>query len=121
MRVKISAEGIALQPAPAQSEALDRDMTILHLVIFPPPGVRAEPVTWPVDLLRFEYLMRRARGSTPDILADECELSVRQLKDTLLARFAAEQQPRRIDFFAADRNHYTFRTLWVDPDGRIRI
>lgn len=121
VRVKIPADGVALQPAPAQSEAFDRDLTTLRLVIYPPPGVRTEPVAWPVDLLRFEYLLRRARGSTPDILADECELSIRQLKDTLLARFAVEQQPGRIDFFAADRNRYTFRTLWVDAEGRIRI
>ncbi|HOT91745.1 MAG TPA: hypothetical protein PLJ78_13625 [Anaerolineae bacterium] len=121
VRVKIPADGIALQPAPAQTEAFDRDLTTLRLVIYPPPGVEAQPVTWPVDLLRFEYLLRRARGSTPDILADECELSIRQLKDTLLARFAVEQPPGRVDFFAADRNRYTFRTLWVDPQGRIRI
>ena len=121
VRLKIPADGIALQPAPAQTEAFDRDLTTLRLVIYPPPGVKAEPLTWPVDLLRFEYLMRRARGSTPDILAEECELSIRQLKDDLLARFAVEPPPGRIDFFAADRNRYTFRTLWVDPGGRIRI
>lgn len=79
-------------------------------------------MTWTLDLLRFEYLLRRARGSTPDILADECELSIRQLKDTLLSRFTTEQQRGRIDFFAADRNRYTFRTLWVDDaEGRLRI
>ncbi len=121
VRVKIPADGIALQPTPAQSEAFDRDLTTLQLKIYPPPGVQAEPVLWPVDLLRFEYLLRRARGSTPDILADECELSIRQLKDDLLARFAVETQPGRIDFFAADRNRYIFRTLWVDQEGRIRV
>jgi hypothetical protein len=121
VRLKIPADGIALQPAPAQTGAFDRDLTTLRLVIYPPPGVKAEPLTWPVDLLRFEYLMRRARGSTPDILAEECELSIRQLKDDLLARFAVAPPPGRIDFFAADRNRYTFRTLWVDPGGRIRI
>jgi hypothetical protein len=121
VRLKIPADGIALQPAPAQTTAFDRDLTTLRLVIYPPPGVKAEPLTWPVDLLRFEYLMRRARGSTPDILAEECELSIRQLKDDLLARFAVGSPPGRIDFFAADRNRYTFRTLWVDTDGRIRI
>lgn len=121
VRVKIPADNIVLQPALVQTEAFDRDLTTLSLIIYPPPGVRDEPVTWPVDLLRFEYLLRRARGGTPDILADECELSIRQLKDTLLARFATGQQTGRIDFFAADRNRYTFRTLWVDPEGRIRI
>lgn len=119
VRVKIPADGITLKPVPARSEAFDRDLTTLCLTIHPPPGVQAEEVTWPVDLLRFEYLMRRAQGGTPDILAEECELSVRQLKDTLLTRFAAKPEPGRIDFFAADRNRYTFRTLWIDA-GRIR-
>jgi len=121
VRVKVPADGITLQPVPAQTDAFDRDLTTLQLKIYPPPGVQAEPACWPVDLLRFEYLLRRARGSTPDILADECELSIRQLKDDLLACFATEPPPGRIDFFAADRNHYTFRTLWVDQEGRIRV
>jgi len=120
VRLKIPADGIALQPAPAQTEAFDRDLTTLRLVIYPPPGVRAEPLTWTVDLLRFEYLMRRARGSTPDILAEECELSIRQLKDDLLTRFAQELPPGRVDFFAANRNRYILRTLWIE-NGRIRI
>lgn len=121
VRVKIPADGVAIQPARGHTEVFDRDLTTLRLVIHPPPGVQSEPVTWTLDLLRFEYLLRRARGSTPDILADECELSIRQLKDTLLSRFAVDQQRGRIDFFAADRNRYTFRTLWVDSEGRIRI
>ncbi len=122
VRVKIPADNIMLQPASGQTEAFDRDLTTLCLIIYPPPSVRDEPVTWTLDLLRFEYLLRRARGSTPDILADECELSIRQLKDTLLSRFTTEQQRGRIDFFAADRNRYTFRTLWVDDaEGRLRI
>lgn len=121
VRVKVPADGIALHPAPAQTDAFDRDLTTLQLKIHPPPGVQADQVIWLVDLLRFEYLLRRARGSTPDILASECELSIRQLKDDLLANFATETQPGRIDFFAADRDSYTFRTLWVDGDGQIRI
>jgi hypothetical protein len=121
VRVKIPADGVEIQVAPGQKDVFDRDLTTLRLVIYPPPGVQSEPVTWTLDLLRFEYLLRRARGSTPDILADECELSIRQLKDALLSRFATEQQSGRIDFFAADRNRYVFRTLWVDSEGRIHI
>jgi hypothetical protein len=121
VRIKIPADNVVLQPASVQTDAFDHELTTLRLVIYPPPGVQDEPVTWTVNLLRFEYLLRRARGSTPGILAEECDLSIRQLKDTLLSRFATEQQPGRIDFFAADRNRYTFRTLWVDSEGRIRI
>ena len=121
VRVRIPADGIALQPFTSPAEAFDCEMTTLQLEFYPPPRVPAEPVRWPVDLLRFEYLMRRARGSTPNILADECELAIRQLKDELLARFTVEEEEGRLDFFAADRNRYTFRTLWVDEEGHIRV
>jgi hypothetical protein len=122
VRVKISADGVDLRPHSAQSEAFDRGLATLLLEIFPPPRVRAEPVCWRVDLLRFEHLMRRARGSTPNVLAAECELIIRQLKDELLSRFASdEEEPGRIDFFAADRNRYSFRTLWMDEEGHIRV
>ena len=120
VRVRIPADGVTLGPHPCFLEAFNCDLITLRLEISPPPRVEAESVSWQVDLLRFEYLMRRARGGTPDILADECELAIRQLKDELLARFATEEEPGRIDFFAADRNRYTFRTLWVDEEGRVR-
>jgi len=121
VRVRIPADGITLQPQPPPSDAFDCDLTTLCLEIFPPPRIQAKPVRWTVDLLRFEYLMRRAWGGTPDILATECELAIRQLKDDLLARFTAEEEGR-LDFFAADRNHYTFRTLWVDEEEKqIRV
>ncbi len=123
VRVRIPADGITLQPhaPPTPTEAFDRDLTTLRMEIFPPPRVPGEPVHWTVDLLRFEYLMRRARGGTPDILAAECELAIRQLKDELLAHFAVEEEGR-LDFFAADRNCYTFCTLWVDEEEeQIRV
>jgi len=120
VRVRLPADGITLCPQSWTVKAFDCEMTTLQLEFYPPPRVPAEPVRWPVDLLRFEYLMRRARGSTPNILAQECELAIRQLKDELLARFAVEEEGR-LDFFAADRNRYTFRTLWVDEEGHIRV
>lgn len=120
VRVKIHADNIKLQPAPASTEAFDRDLTTLRLMIYPPPGIQADPITWTVDLLHFEFLMRRAQGSTPDILAEECELSIRRLKDDVLTRFTQDLPPERIDFFAANRNRYILRTLWIE-NGRIRI
>jgi hypothetical protein len=119
VRVRIPADGITLQSHASSTDAFDCNLTTLRLEIFPPPRIQAEPVRWSVDLLRFEYLMRRARGSTPDILAAECELAIRQLKGELLIRFAVEEEGR-LDFFAADRNSYIFRTLWVDEEGRVR-
>ncbi len=121
VRVRIPADNVVLQPQSVTSQAFDRQMTTLLLEFYPPPRVQSDPIRWPVDLLRFEYLMRRARGSTPNILADECELAIRQLKDDLLARFAVEKEKGRLDFFAADRNRYAFRTLWVDEEERIRV
>ncbi len=121
VRVRIPADGVTLRPYAHSAEAFDCEMTTLQLEFAPHPPVSPERVHWTVYLLHFEYLMRRARGSTPNILAEECELAIRQLKDDLLARFAVEEEKGRLDFFAADRNRYTFRTLWVDEEGHIRV
>jgi hypothetical protein len=78
-------------------------------------------VTWQVNLLRFEYLMRLARGGTYNVLAAECELAIRQLKDELLTRFAQDEDTNHIAFFAADRNRYVLKDLWLDEEGKIRV
>jgi len=122
VRVKVAADYINLRTYTEQTDAFDHDMTTLRLEIPPPPRVKgAEPVEWTVNLLLFEYLMRRARGGTPNVLAAECDLVIRHLKDELLSRFASEDEEelKRIEFFAADRNRYTLRTLWVDEEGHI--
>jgi len=121
VRIRIPADNVTFRPHTPTAEAFDRDGPVLQLEVFPPPRVKADPVRWQVNLLRFEYLMRRARGGTPNVLAQECELAIRQLKDELLARFAGQEESDRIDFFAADRNRYIFRTIWVDDKGHIRI
>lgn len=121
VQVNIPGVNVDLQPKSAETEAFDRDLTVLQLEILPPPRVEADPIRWSLDLLRFEYLLRRARGGTPNILASECELSIRQLKDDLLSQFTNEDEANRVDFFAAERNRYQLRSLWVDEDNRIRF
>jgi len=125
VRIRMPIDNIEILLQDLSSEALDRDKTILQLEFFPPPGVQAEPVYWSMDLLRFEYLMRRAWGGTPNILAAECDLAVRQLKDELLSRFAAKSADGKrrgalqIDFFAPDRTRYTFRSLVINKGIRL--
>ena len=121
VRFKVPVDYIALTVQDAQVEAYDCDRRDLWLEIPPPPRVTSESVTWQVDLLRFEYLMRLAEGGTYNILADECELVIRQLKDELLTRFAQDEDTRHIAFFAADRNRYVLRDLWLDEEGKIRM
>jgi hypothetical protein len=72
-----------------------------------------------MNLLLFEYLMRLADGGTFNILAEECELSVRNLKDRLLSAFAREPTGGVIEFFVAERRRYALRKLKIDERGII--
>jgi len=122
VRIRIASEYIDLRVDRQETKAFGSDMSTLVLEIPPPPRVHADPVLWKMDLLCFEYLMRRASGATSNILAEECELMVRHLKDELLLRFASgDEEHNRIDFFAADRNRYMLHTLWMDDEGHIRV
>jgi len=119
--VKVPVDYIDLAVRDAQIEAYDCDRRDLWIEIPPPPRVDSHPVPWQLNLLRFEYLMRLAEGGTFNILAEECALAIRQLKDELLARFARDDDTRHIAFFAADRNRYVLRDLWLDEAGKIRV
>lgn len=121
VQVRIPTDNIILRTKNDLSNIFDRDFTSLELEIHPPMRVQAEPISWPINLLQFEYLMRRGKGGTPDVLSYECELFIRKFKDDLLSRFATENEKKRIDFFAAERNRYQLRTLWIDDTNRIRI
>lgn len=126
IRLKIASDYIELAPETPAHTVADRDLTTLVLEIPPPPRIQVDPIRWPVDLLRFEYLMWRARGGMPNILASECELAIRQLKDDILLHFAVQDDdPHQITFFAAERTRYVERSLWVDVDeagtGTIRM
>lgn len=123
VRVQIPTLYIKLQVKPPSAEALDSIDSTLHLIIPPPPlQSNVEPYKWKIDLLRFEYLIRRARGGTPNVLAAECELSIRQFKDDLLAQFVKEEaDTRKVQFFAAKQNRYQLMALWVDEAGNLRV
>ena len=106
--------------------AYDCERRALSLAIAPPAQFRggaaaAEPLRWPIGLLQFEYLLRLAHGGTFNILAEECELDVRSLKDQLLSRFAgAPDTSGELEFFVAERHRYSPRRLWLDEHGNIR-
>lgn len=120
VQVKIPRGNITLETRPPQDDILDDQRTLLQLEIPPPRRVRAEAVIWPINLLRFEYLMRRARGGTPNVLAAECELLIRQLKDRLLTAFIQQGQGVTIEFFAAQRHEYVLAKLRLD-NGKIQV
>jgi hypothetical protein len=121
VRVKIPIDYFELTVQHIHPEAYDYDRRDLVLIIPPPPRVDRPPVEWPVDLLRFEYLMRLAQGGTYNVLADECELAIRQLKNELLTRFAMESEEKgHITFFVPRGNRYVLRDLWLNDEGKIQ-
>lgn len=120
VQFKIPVENIILETRPPQNDALDDQRTLLQLEIPPPRRVHADAVVWPINLLRFEYLMRRALGGTPNVLAAECELLIRQLKDRLLTDFARQSQGATVEFFAPKRHGYALAKLRLD-NGKIQV
>jgi hypothetical protein len=126
VRLTIPTQGIEVQVDRRPNLAYDCDRPDLHLVIAAPPaltmhgGAVPKPQRWRMNLLLFEYLMRLANGGTYNILAEECELSVRDLKDRLLSAFAREPTGGIIEFFVAERQRYTLRKLKIDENGTIR-
>jgi hypothetical protein len=126
VRLIIPTQGIELRVDRRQNLAYDCDRPDLHLIIAPPPALTVQdgdvpkPQSWRINLLLFEYLMRLANGGTYNILAEECELSVRDLKDRLLSAFAREPAGGTIEFFVAERRRYALRKLKIDERGTIR-
>jgi hypothetical protein len=126
VRLTIATQNIELRVDRRSNHAYNRDRPQVWLVIAAPPflvtesGRAPEPQSWPVNLLLFEYLMRLANGGTYNILAEECELSVRDLKDRLLSAFAREPSGGAIEFFVAERRRYALRRLNIDDQGMIR-
>ncbi|MBN2267715.1 MAG: hypothetical protein JW725_05270 [Candidatus Babeliaceae bacterium] len=121
IRTRISASDIELILIDETSEVFDRNFTKLVLDIPPPTRVRdADPKKWSLGLLTFEYLMRRACGGTSNVLATECELKIRRLKDELLQDFAQqESDPDHIFFFGAHKNRYVLQDLRIN-EGKIQ-
>ncbi len=126
IRLTIPTQGIELRVDRRPNHAYNHDRADLQLLIAAPPALAVlggdvpKPQSWPMNLLLFEYLMRLANGGTFNILAEECELSVRSLKDRLLSRFAREPAGGVVEFFVAEQRRYALRKLRVDERGTIR-
>ncbi|HWQ15586.1 MAG TPA: hypothetical protein VNL77_22485 [Roseiflexaceae bacterium] len=128
VRLAIPASGITLlRVDPRVEQAFDRAWPDLYLRIGAPPALllhnpsAAGPQSWRLNLLLFEYLMRLAHGGTYNVLAEECELSVRNLKDRLLSAFASEPDADDdvVEFFVAERRRYSLKRLRIDKQGVI--
>lgn len=127
VRLEIPANGVEIWADPREDEALNRRWHDLYLRITAPPelylrrtGGALKPQQWRLNLLVFEYLLRLADGGTFDVLADECELSIRNLKDRLISAFTDEHASKRIRFFVAERQRYVLKTIEIDEQGVIR-
>lgn len=128
VRLTIPASGVDIRIRRSSDRSHDHERLELRLLIAPPPtlmlrpgGAELKPLGWRLNLLTFEYLMRLAYGGTFNILADECELSLRALKDRLLSAFAHEQaRTDLIEFFVVDRQRYTLKKFQIDAQGTIR-
>lgn len=116
-------ENIRLTVNTTSNQPLDLPECSLYLHIAPPPTQRhAEPIEWPLNILLFEYLMRIADGGHISILADECELEVRRLKDVLIQQFApVDSSANEVAFFVPARHRYELRRLRIDEQGRLAI
>lgn len=122
LRLKLARDNIDVQVDKAETHAYNQENPRLILEIYPPARVRADPVRWHLNLLNFEYILRRAHGGMPNILDAECALEIRQLKDTLLVNFA---QPKakvevEVEFLALQSQGYAVQKIKI-ADGKLYI
>lgn len=127
VRLAIPTSGISFRVDRRGDAVFDRAWPNLFLVFIAPPALALiDPSAagrrehWELNLLLFEYLMRLAHGGTYNVLAEECELGVRNLKDKLLSAFAREPTQDTVEFFVAERRHYSLQRLRIDEQGIIR-
>lgn len=100
IQVKLPIAYIYPKVVSPEQVAYDCNYPKVIIEIYPPPKINAESIVWTLDLLSFEYLMRRAKGGTPNVLASECELEIRQLKNKVLDRFVVpDVSDKKIEFF----------------------
>ncbi len=117
VRLKIPIQAIAFHVQQNDSEAYDRKHQTLSLRInvgrYHFDG--REPVLWTLNLLRFEYLMRLAHGGTYNVLAEQCDLSIRNLKDQLLSCAQEPDHADTVEFFIVQDRRYKPQRLRLDP------
>lgn len=120
IRLKRGLDNISLEPMHKNREAFDCDQSALQLTVLHPRTGEKDAITWEINLLRFEYLMRLAQGETHNVLSEECELSIRQLKDRLLTAFGqSSEDDGHIEFFSVEQNRYVVKQLYIE-EGKIR-
>ena len=128
IRLAIPISGLSLELEPVHGHLVDRAWPSLTLRIGAPPALlrhdpsaAERPQIWRINLLLFEYVMRLAYGGTYNVLAEECELSLRNLKDRLLSAYArAPAANDVVEFFVAERRRYTIKKLRIDERGIVR-
>lgn len=117
IRLKRSLDNIKLEPFGKQGEAFDCDQNVLRLTLLHPKTGEGDAIAWDINLLRFEYLMRLAEGETHNILSEECDLSIRKLKDQLLTSFgSSSESDGQIEFFSVERNRYVVKHLYIEEE-----
>ncbi|GAB4111782.1 MAG: hypothetical protein OHK0050_11720 [Roseiflexaceae bacterium] len=125
VRLRFPETDLSLEIRDLHTAAYDCDHRAIYLLIAPPAhqrisGTNQQPLHWRIGLLQFEYLLRLAEGGTFNILAQECELEIRNLKDHLLSSFPAPPDKQgQLEFFVADREQYQLRQLRIDPNSNI--
>ncbi|MEJ5345424.1 hypothetical protein [Chloroflexus sp.] len=124
--LKLPIVNLQFQIKTASSHHVDSVTGRLYLEIYPPAKVHknTNPVQWPVGLLQFEYVIRLAMGGHYSILATQCELDVRRLKDQLISAFVIEQDQDSelsppVEFFVPARNRFEPRRIGIDEHGKI--
>lgn len=125
LRLALSRDNIDVQVDKEETRAYNQENPRLLLEIYPPARVRAEPVHWHLNLLNFEYVLRRAHGGMPNILDAECALEIRQLKDTLLVNFAKPKAKGKlaevdVEFLALQSQGYAVQKIKI-ADGKLYI
>jgi hypothetical protein len=87
----------------------DLDVSMPQLMLRDTPtGERLE-----LDLLTFEYLMRLGVGGSLDVLAEECNLKIRDFQDRIL-RSLHQHSHHQVRFLAFVDQRY--QVITVDPD-----
>lgn len=118
VRVQVPALNVALRAEsddPSWSEAGRRKL-ILKIA---DPWTGWPPVEERIDMLRFEYLMRLSQGGTFNVLAEECSLFVRELKDKLLTSFGSSAEDDSLTFFGVEDDRYVIKRLLFDERGKL--
>ncbi len=118
VRVEVSAQNVALRAEsddPSWSEAGRRKL----MLQIAGSWTSRPPVEERIDMLRFEYLMRLSQGGTFNVLAEECSLFVRELKDKLITSFGSLSEDNTLTFFGVENDRYVTKQLLFDEWGKL--